>query len=548
VLLGSALSSHTLIAFPILTRLGIVTNEAVSVTVGATVFTDVTAFIVLAIITGMQTGDASVGQLVTLIAFTLVFAAIVLVGLPRLGKLFFRKFTLREVEFQFVVVALFVTALAAEAIGVHAVVGAFLAGLAINSTLPHHSPVIGRVLFLGEAFFIPVFLIYSGMITDPLAFVTDTETITIGIGLTVVAYVAKFIAAWLAARVFRYSHDELWTVFGLSQAQAAVTLPTVLVGVELGLFPQRVFSGTMLMILFTSITSPLLVQRFGARLRASRPPVERKSLFDRILVPLANPETREHLITLASILAQSVKGTLYPMNVALKVGKEVLGLEEQKHIMAKVPDVLDDPETRIQAIRRVDTSIAAGILHEALENDATLIIMGWPDKPAQRAKTALDEVIENVTVPVIIGRLTTPINAIERVTLALHSQNAAEICETLDLVTAIADAINVPLLILADKNHEPVIREQLAELDVEESAYQIAPIGRNIVRDVIDQLEAQDLAIVTTNNSPRLPRSGLGPIVEQLAAQTRCSLLALHYPAGHAPSHPATTSQLKYIG
>jgi len=136
VLLGSVYASHTLVAFPILSRLGIVRNEAVSVTIGATVFTDVVALLVLAIVAGMQDGDASVISVGGLIALMIGYAVLVLLGLPRAGKLFFRRFTSRAVEFQFVLVALFVAALLAERIGMHAIVGAFLAGLAINSALP----------------------------------------------------------------------------------------------------------------------------------------------------------------------------------------------------------------------------------------------------------------------------------------------------------------------------------------------------------------------------------------------------------------------------
>ena len=85
---------------------------------------------------------------------------------------------------------------------VHEVVGAFLAGLAVNATLPRHSPVTGHVLFMGESFFIPIFLLYSGMITDPLSFLDNSQTIIVALGVTIVAYVSKFIAAWMTARIF----------------------------------------------------------------------------------------------------------------------------------------------------------------------------------------------------------------------------------------------------------------------------------------------------------------------------------------------------------
>ena len=170
ILLGSAFASHTLIAFPILTRLGVTRNEAVAVTTGATVLTDIGAFIILAVVLGAKSGGLNIGYFIQLFVLLSFFAFIIIVGLPRLGKLFFQRFSGRAIEFQFVVVVLFVAALGAELIGVHEVVGAFLAGLAINATLPRHSPVIGHVLFIGESFFIPVFLLYSGMITDRFRF------------------------------------------------------------------------------------------------------------------------------------------------------------------------------------------------------------------------------------------------------------------------------------------------------------------------------------------------------------------------------------------
>ncbi len=140
ILLGSAFASHTLIAFPILTRLGVTRNEAVAVTTGATVLTDIGAFIILAVVLGAKSGGLSLGYFIQLFVLLSIFTLLIILGLPRLGKLFFQRFSGRAIEFQFVIVVLFVAALGAELIGVHEVVGAFLAGLAINATLPVIAP------------------------------------------------------------------------------------------------------------------------------------------------------------------------------------------------------------------------------------------------------------------------------------------------------------------------------------------------------------------------------------------------------------------------
>jgi len=195
ILLGSAFASHTLIAFPILTKLGVTRNEAVAVTTGATVLTDIGAFIVLAVVLGANKGGITFAYFAQLFILLAIFTAVIIFGLPRFGKFVFQKLTGRAVEFQFVIVALFIAAFFAEVIGVHEVVGAFLAGLAVNSMLPRHSPVAGHVLFIGESFFIPVFLLYSGLITDPLTFLKSPQTVVVAAGDTVVAYVSKLITA-----------------------------------------------------------------------------------------------------------------------------------------------------------------------------------------------------------------------------------------------------------------------------------------------------------------------------------------------------------------
>ncbi len=538
ILLGSAVSSHTLLAFPILNRLGIVGREPVAVTVGATVFTDVAAFLVLAVISGMAGGDASVGRFAALLIGLVVYAALVIFGLPRVGKGFFARFSGGALEFQFVLVALFGVALLAEAIGLHAVVGAFLAGLAINSALPHRSMVLGRILFFGEALFIPIFLIHSGMITDPVAFFSSGETLAIGVALTAVAYVTKYAAAWIAGRIYGYNGDEVMTMWGLSQAQAAVTLPTVLVGVEIGLFPQAIFSGTMMMILATSITSPLLVARYGKRLGTTEPlPTpgkERPNPFARVLVPVLDTDEQEHLLALAGILVREKEGVLMPLHISLAASGKVIG-------MAHGDDMLDDemmlqPDTQCEPMHRVDTHVGRGILHSILEREASMVVMGWRGKKRFAESifgTTLDEVIWNAKTPVLIGHLGRPINGLEHVILLLaHESTAFEyVDEMVENAAIIAKGINAPLLILTELEYKDLVKRWLVDLKIEH------PTTVEIIQgDALTTLAARatedTLAIISTTGSRQRFRSSLGELPGRIAEKTPAALMVLHYPAG----------------
>jgi Kef-type K+ transport system membrane component KefB len=532
VLLGSVYASHTLVAFPILSRLGIVGNEAVAVTIGATVFTDVASLLVLAIVVAMYSGAASLASIIRLIALMLGYAALVLWGLPRVGKAFFRRFTAGDVEFQFVLVALFLAGLLAEQIGMHAIVGAFLAGLAINATLPPRSRVVGQVLFLGQSFFIPVFLLYVGMVLDPRAIFADRTTLLTGLALTLAVYATKYAAAWLAARRFGYSRQERLTMWGLSQAQAAATLATILVALEVGLFPLSVFNGALLMILATAITSPILVQRFGSQLEPAEEPEQATALCERIIIAVANPETEEHLVALAGILARTTGGTLMPLHVILEVHGRVQGRRDQQRVLSC--DIVQEPGVSVTPIARVDSSVAKGIVRASIEYNATMVVMGWRGKPTFQQTifgTVLDEVIWSAPIPVLVGRMVTPINALKRIVLVIPPTRAspALIPRALEVASTFAASINVPLLILVSPRQMPLVQEQV-RASQNKLSLEVALIEGDVVRDVASIAHVEDMIVVTSSGSAGRFRSSLGQIPQQLVARTESNVLIVHFP------------------
>ena len=535
ILLGSAFASHTLLAFPILTKLGVTRNEAVAVTTGATVLTDIGAFIVLAVVLGAKSGGGiDVWYFIQLLAMLLVFTAAIIFGLPRLGKIVFQKLTGRALEFQFVVVALFVAAFTAELIGVHEVVGAFLAGLAVNSMLPRHSPVAGHVLFIGESFFIPLFLLYSGLITDPLTFLKSPQTIIVALGVTVVAYVSKLIAAWLTAKIYKYTKSEFWTVYGLSHAQAAVTIPTLVIGLETGLFDTTLFNAAILMILLTSITSPLVVQRFAPDLRSALADEEQLPLFGRILVPVAEPRQSEGLVTLASMMVRGSKGRVLAVSVARDMGQ---GRENSFHhhrdLLGRVHETLNDPETEIELIPRMAASHAQGILHTAHEKNVSLILMGWRGKRTLRENllgSVLDEVIWGSDTPVMIGKLELPLNSMQQVVFIVPPKAVPLIVlrRMLDASLMLAKALGIPLLLRADQSYLQAVAALLAALDSDH------PVS---VESLTDQLKPAMLEHESISSFLLVPGFGsrkrvadtLGNLPEQLAAYFDGNLAILHF-------------------
>src|SRR5215207_9254105 len=534
ILLGSAFASHTLIAFPILTRMGVTRNEAIAVRTGATVLTDIGAFIILAVVLGARSGGLSITYFIQFFVLLSIFTALIILGLPRLGKFFFQHYSGRAIEFQFIIVVLFIAAFGAELIGVHEVVGAFLAGLAINATIPRHSPVTGHVLFIGESFFIPVFLLYSGMITDPLSFLENRQTIVVALGVTIVASVSKLIAAWVTARIFKYTKNEFWTVYGLSHAQAAVTIPTLVIGLETGLFDSTLFNAAILMILLTSITSPLIVQRFGPDLQTVSVDDKPSPLFERILVPIIDPRIQEQLIGLATLLAKVNDGKTIAVNVVKAGSKQENEFALHRDLLGRTPEILNDPESEIELIPRLAETHAKGILYTAQEQSASIILMGWRGKRTLRESllgSVLDEVIWGSDTPVMVGKLSIPLNGTKRIAFILPPKVVPQIVlrRMFEANLSLAKALNVPLILRADSSYLQSIQALLPVMD---SNYpiEVEPLKeKELTPEILERESISSFIVVPGFGSRKRVADTLGNLPERLAASFDGNLAILHF-------------------
>ncbi|WP_396151637.1 cation:proton antiporter [Flavobacterium sp.] len=230
ILLASMFASHTLIAYPLVSKLGIAKNRAVTVAVGGTMITDTLALLVLAVIAGMQTGEINQEFWIRLGLSVIAFGLVVMLLFPIIGRWFFKRFDDNISQYIFVLAMVFLGCTLAELAGIEAIIGAFLAGLALNRLIPHTSPLMNRIEFVGNALFIPFFLIGVGMLIDYKAFIKDWDTLQVAAIMTVVAIIGKYLPALITQKLFGYTKNERKLIFGLSNAQAAATLAAVLVG------------------------------------------------------------------------------------------------------------------------------------------------------------------------------------------------------------------------------------------------------------------------------------------------------------------------------
>lgn len=457
LLLGAIVGSHTLLAYPIANRLGITKNSAVTMTMGGTMVTDSLSLALLAIVAGSMNGGLSWGFLGTFGSSVGIFLAVSLIVIPRLGRWFFKTFPKEnDADYIFLVAILFVTAWFAELAGLAPIIGAFLSGLLLNRLVPESSPLMSRVQFVGNALFIPFFLISVGMLVDVKVLIQGEVWIA-AIIFTLLVYIGKYAAAFLSKLFFKHTLAEKWLIFGLSTPQAAATLAVTLIGFEIGLFNEVAVNAVVIMILITCLTGPWIVEKYG-RIIASEE-AQKKYLQSeapqRILVPLANPTTAEALMDIAFAMRdKNSTESVYPLSVvrdSVNVESQVAESEKMlSHavIYAAAADVPVNPVTRI------DMNISNGITRALKEKRITNIIIGWNGESSARQKIfggVLDQLLAQTKEMVMVCKIEEKISLNEHVVLAVPPFAALEpgFPEAMRYIKILVNQIGTDLKVIA---------------------------------------------------------------------------------------------------
>jgi len=515
ILIASMFASHTLVAYPIATRLGISKNESVTTAVGGTIITDTVALLVLAVVAASVVGDLDATFWVTLSISLVIYVAAVFLLIPRLGRWFFRNEGFGPVsEYIFVLAVLFATAWLAEVAGIEAIVGAFFAGLALNRLIPESGPLSNRIHFFGNAFFIPFFLISVGMLVDVRVLIESPEAWAVMIGMTVTVTATKLLAAKVTQRLVGYSSAEGWTMFGLSVPQAAATLAATLIGFEIGLFDDAVLNGAILMILVTCIVGPWVVEKYGRKvaMEEERKPYRPSEAPQRILIPMANPATAENLMDLAmTIRHEESEEPLYPLIVVPEAGEgSAARVADAEKALGHSVLYASGAEVPVNPLTRVDRHFANGIQRAIKETRTSTIVVGWDGRKSRRKRTfgtVLDKLLEDTKQLMLVAKLGHPLNTTKRIVLIIPQGSdrhpgfygaSRTIKEMAYRLGAVVDAITVG--VPAD-----VYEEYLTAVKPEvEMRFREVPGWREMEATLSDDLRREDLVVVLGAREGRL--------------------------------------------
>ena len=384
ILLASMYASHTLVSYPIVIRYGISRQRSVSIAVGGTAVTDTFTLLVLAVISGLFRGESDDLFWLWLVIKFILVGILITFSFPRIGRWFFRKYNNGVIQFIFVLALVFLGAALMELAGMEGLLGAFVVGLVLNSLIPHVSPLMNHLEFVGNALFIPYFLIGVGMMIDVRVILGHGNALLVAAVMIGVALLGKWIACWLTQKIYRMSSVERILMYGLSNAQAAATLATVLVGYNIvlptgeRLLNDDVLNGTILLILVTCVVSSFITERAARRMAIdksleSRTPCRQ----ERILIPIANPSTVGNLINLSLAIRDSgQEENLLALSVIDDVDNSTYAEMQGKHNLRKAAKITAAVDVSLREIVRYDRNIVSGIVHATKEYGITDVIIG----------------------------------------------------------------------------------------------------------------------------------------------------------------------------
>ncbi|WP_035647156.1 cation:proton antiporter [Flavobacterium sp. ASV13] len=469
-LTASMFATHTLVAYPIVSKLGIAKNQAVAITVGGTILTDTAVLIILAVIMGSSQGSLNQAFWIKLTVSLAIFSAIMFLVIPRIAKWFFKKLeSEKHAHYIFVLSVVFFAAFLAEVAGVEPIIGAFVAGLALNPLIPHSSALMNRIEFIGNSLFIPFFLISVGMLVDVSVILSGPTALIVAATLSVVAIFGKWTAAFFTQIVFRYTKTERQLIFGLSSAHAAATLAVILVGFKAKILDENILNGTIILILITCIVASFATEKAAKKIAICEEEISHEDashdqiLDEHILIPLAKTSATASLLDFALLIKD--KKSPNPVTLLTIVPNND---QAEKNIL-KYRKAVDKfviqgsaSEVKINTIARIDHNPASGIARTSKEIMSDIVIIGWPKKTGFLDKIFgenVDSIINNVDKSLFICRF--PTNFIEEKRLVFvcppFSERGIGFHLLLQKICRLSQELSISIVIYADyKTHQAI--------------------------------------------------------------------------------------------
>jgi len=469
-LTASMFATHTLVAYPIVSKLGVSKNQAVAITVGGTILTDTAVLIILAVIMGNSKGNLNSEFWIRLSVSLAIFSAIMFLIIPRIAKWFFRKLeSEKHSHYIFVLAVVFFAAFLAEIAGVEAIIGAFVAGLALNKLIPHSSALMNRIEFIGNSLFIPFFLISVGMLVDVSVILSGPMALIVAGTLTAVALFGKWFAALFTQLIFKYSRAQRQLIFGLSSAHAAATLAVILVGYKAEILDENILNGTIILILITCIVASFATEKAAKKIVIeSEDDTEGLAKSngihnEHILLPIANVSSIEKLLEFAIFIKEKKSANPVSILSVVSNNKEAeINILKARNKLEEFVRQASASETKVNIITTIDHNPASGIARISREIMADIIVLGWPQRSGFIDKffdEKMDTILSNTDKTTFICHLEQPLVLHKRIVIAAppltEHENGFDLW--LNKIAILAQELTIPIVLYCNEATEKAV-------------------------------------------------------------------------------------------
>lgn len=468
LLLASIYGSHTLLTYPIVSRYGLSHQRSVPITIGGTAVAIALSLLVLAMVDGMFQGGNSAAYWIFLALKVTAIVLMIWLLLPRLARWFFKKYDDAVSHYIFVLAMLFLGGGLMKLAGMEGILGAFLVGLVLNPLIPKVSPLMNRIEFVGNAIFIPYFLIGVGMIIDIGALFSSWGAWKVAGVMTLVAAFSKWLAAFTTQKIYKMSGTERLLMFGLSNSKAVVTLTVAMLGYNIildngeRLFNEDVLNGAIVMILFACTISSVATERAAKRFKLEESKStatcgsEQEARVDRILIPVANPDTIQGLMQLAMLLKpKDSKSALLTLSVTTDGQEARSGMENGRKLLERAAKVASAVDVKVRQISRYDINVPSGIIHTIKEYDATDLVMGLHHKSGFMDSffgSLTGHILKGTGRQVIVSRLMIPVNTFKSMVVVVpaHAEYETGFSHWLSQICGMSSQLDCHLRVIAE--------------------------------------------------------------------------------------------------
>lgn len=556
MLLGSMFAAHTLIAYPIVTRFGVTKAPAVVIVIAGTIVAVLGSLIVLAGVLGVYR-DGSVSSLIPVLCYLVLYCAGLIYIYPRLTRYFFKRYNDGISQFIYVMVMVFGAAALASFIGIEGVFGAFLAGLVLNRFIPARSTLMGRLEFVGNAIFIPYFLIGVGMLIDLHVVMDGWGTLYTAAVMSAVAMLSKWLAARITQKVYGLTSIDRSIMYQLSNAHTAVALAVVMIGYDMHLFDVTVLNGTVVMILVTCTVSSFGTEHAASRLKVQlleqadeENAKDDSTTHPRTLIAISNPLIAPGIVDLALSMRfpdSSVPGDFYALHVRNDNSASSKAISRNSLDVAERASAA--VETQLTTIERFDLNFITGVLNTMEERDITELVLGLHRRTRiidSFLGDKIEQLLRSTNRMIVLSRCFIPLATVTRLLVAVPKKAQFEtgFRRWVQAVGNLCRQIGCRVEFWCDEATEPLIRTVIrqSKLGIRMSFMPVASYDDFVLRTT-DINDDDLLVVVSARRSSVSFDSDMDAVPEYLQKYLAANNLIIIYPGQFGTEPPMTMAE-----